>query len=128
MLEPRRIESNVAPKVFEDLGNGNWYYNYGIESKQVTIAPMGEDDTERTETRYSYIQIKMAGKPTYKRCVELVIREYLTQNQEFDLINSYNRAALSLLSDTEAEKVADDYLNYLHIVSVIKDNIKKDFE
>lgn len=128
MLEPRRIESNVAPKVFEDLGNGNWYYNYGIESKQVTIAPMGEDDTERTETRYSYIQIKMIGKPTYKRCVELVIREYLTQNQEFDLINSYNRAALSLLSDTEAEKAADDYLNYLHIVSVIKDNIKKDFE
>lgn len=128
MLEPRRIESNVAPKVFEDLGNGNWYYNYGIESKQVTIAPMGEDDTERTETRYSYIQIKMTGKTTYKRCVELVIREYLTQNQEFDLINSYNRAALSLLSDTEAEKAADDYLNYLHIVSVIKDNIKKDFE
>lgn len=128
MLEPRRIESNVAPKVFEDLGNGNWYYNYGIESKQVTIAPMGEDDTERTETRHSYIQIKMTGKPTYKRCVELVIREYLTQNQEFDLINSYNRAALSLLSDTEAEKAADDYLNYLHIVSVIKDNIKKDFE
>lgn len=128
MLEPRRIESNVAPKVFEDLGNGNWYYNYGIESRQVTIAPMGEDDTERTETRYSYIQIKMAGKPTYKRCVELVIREYLTQSQEFDLINSYNRAALSLLSDTEAEKAADDYLNYLHIVSGIKDNIKKDFE
>lgn len=128
MLEPRRIESNVTPKVFEDLGNGNWYYNYGIESKQVTIAPMGEDDTERTETRYSYIQIKMTGKPTYKRCVELVIREYLTQSQEFDLINSYNRVALSLLSDTEAEKAADDYLNYLHIVSVIKDNIKKDFE
>lgn len=128
MLEPRRIESNVAPKVFEDLGNGNWYYNYGIESKQVTVPPMGEDDTEKIETRYSYIQVKMAGKPTYKRCVELVIREYLTQSQEFDLINSYNRAALSLLSDTDAEKAADDYLSYLHTVSNIKTNVKKDFE
>ena len=128
MLEPRRIESNVAPKVFEDLGNGNWYYNYDIKSEEVTVAPMGENDTERVETRYNYIQVKMAGRPDYKRCVELVIREHLTQSQEFDLINSYNRATLNLLSDEEVDKVGTEYLDYLQKVTEIKDNIKKDFE
>lgn len=128
MLEPRRIESNVAPKVFEDLGNGNWYYNYDIKSEEVTIAPVGENDTERVETRYNYIQVKMASRPDYKRCVELIIREHLTQSQEFDLINSYNRAALNLLSDKEVEKVSTEYLDYLQKVTEIKSNVKKDFE
>ncbi len=129
MLEPRRIESNVVPKVFEDLGNGNWYYNYDIKSAEVTAPSMTEGSEDTVETRYNYIQIKMAGKPTYKRCVELIIREYLTQSQEFDLINSYNRAALNLMSDdTAAEKAGEDYINYLQKVAEIKENIKKDFE
>lgn len=128
MLEPRRIDSNVAPKAFENLGNGNWYYNFDIKSERVTVAPMGDEDTTREEIRYSYIQVKMAGKPDYKRCVELVIREYITQSQEFDLINSYNRATFNLLSDDEAEKAGTEYVDYLNKVAEIKSIIKKDFE
>ena len=128
MLEPRRIDSNVAPKAFENLGNGNWYYNFDIKSERVTVAPMGDEGTTREEIRYSYIQVKMAGKPDYKRCVELVIREYITQSQEFDLINSYNRATFNLLSDDEAEKAGTEYVDYLNKVAEIKSIIKKDFE
>lgn len=129
MLEPRRIESNVAPKAFEDLGNGNWYYNYDIQSREVTVPSMAEGEEDTQETRYSYIQVKMAGKPTYKRCVELIIGEFITQSQEFDLINTYNRAALNLLSeDSNVEKEVGKYIEYLNKVQEIKDNVRKDFE
>lgn len=127
MLEPRRIESNVAPKVFENLRNGNWYYNYNIKSEKVTVAPMGENDTEREETRYSYIQVKMTGRPDYKRCVETIIREYITQSQEFDLINSYNKVKLSLLPKEEVDKVTAEYTEYLKKLDEIKTIVKKDF-
>lgn len=127
MLEPRRVESNVAPKVIENLGNGNWYYNYDIRSSIVTIPSIGEEDTEIEETRYSYIQVKMAGKPDYKRCVELIIREYITQSQEFDLVNSYNRAAFNMLSDEDADKAGTEYIDYLNKVTEIKNKIRQDF-
>ena len=128
MFKPRRIESDIAPRKFIDLGNGNWYYNYDIKSEEVTIAPMGEDDSEKIETRYTYIQVKITGRPDYKRCVQLVIREYLTQNQEFDLINSYNRAAFNLLSDEETEKAGTEYIDYLQKVTEIKNKVKEDFD
>lgn len=128
MNSPNRISSIGKPEVFENLGNGKWYYNYDIKSEQHTYFSMERGNIEVTETVYNYIQIKMAGRPTYKRCVELMIREYLTQSQEFDLINSYNRATLNLLSEDETEKVTEDYFNYLQLVSEIKSKVKKDFE
>lgn len=128
MLEPRRINSDVKPMVFENLGNGNWYYNFDIKSEKVTIDPIGENNIPKEETRYSYIQVKMPGKPDYKRCVELIIRQFISQSQEFDLINSYNRALFNLLSEEEAEKAGTEYMDYLNKVTEIKTIVKKDFE
>ena len=128
MLEPRRITSNIKPKTFVNLWNGKWYYNYDIQSEVVTVPSMEEGGEPTEETRYSYIQVKMAGKPDYKRCVEYVIREHITQSQEFDLINSCNRAAFNMLSDEEADKAGTDYLEYLNKVSEIKAKVKSDFE
>ena len=44
MLEPRRIISNIAPSIIENLGNGNWYYNYDIKSEKVEL-PIQEGET-----------------------------------------------------------------------------------
>lgn len=121
-----RITSTIKPKTFENLGNGNWYYNYDIQSQEVTVSDI--EGNESVETRYNYIQIKMTGKPDYKRCVEYIIREHITQSQEFDLINSYNRAILNLLSEDEVEQVSTKYLDYLQKVSEIKSKIKEDFK
>lgn len=126
MLNPEIIETNIKPNKTENLGNGNWYYNYILQKKVVTY--ITENNTEKEETIYSYIQVKMAGKPDYKRCVELIIREYITQSQEFDLINSYNKAVLNMLSEEETEKVKSDYLEYLQKVEEIKSKIKEDFK
>ncbi len=69
MLEPKRIDSNIAPAITENLGNGNWYYNYDIKSEKVEL-PLQEGETvPKEEIRYNYIQIKLSEKPEYKKCV-----------------------------------------------------------
>lgn len=123
MLEPRRINSNIAPTTTENLGNGNWYYNYDIKSEKVEL-PLQEGETiPREEIRYNYIQIKLSGKPEYKKCVELLIREFITQTQEFDLINSANKA---ILSGTKSSKDITKYREYLDKVEEIKEKVAKD--
>lgn len=126
MLTPIRIKSNLVPQKFVNLGNGKWYYNYDIKSE--VVEAQGNEKEKATETMYNYIQIKLSGKPEYKKCVECIIREYLTQSQEFDLINSYNRATLGILSKEEEPIAVKNYTDYLTLLSEIKSNIKKDFE
>lgn len=123
MLEPRRIESNITPQKFVDLGNGNWYYNYDIQSKVVEVPKMDGSGKTVNETRWNYIQIKLSSKPEYKKCVELLIREFITQTQEFDLINSANKA---ILSGAKSSEDITKYREYLDKVEEIKEKVTKD--
>jgi hypothetical protein len=125
MLEPKRIYSNIIPTTIENLGNGNWYYNYDIKSEKVEL-PLQEGETvPKEEIRYNYIQIKLSDKPEYKKCVELLIREFITQTQEFDLINSANKAILA--NDLTNQDIVK-YKKYLTKIEEIKNNVKKDFQ
>lgn len=125
MLEPKRIYSNIAPTITENLGNGNWYYNYDIKSEKVELPLQGGETVPKEEIRYNYIQIKLSEKPEYKKCVELLIREFITQTQEFDLINSANKAILA--NDLTNQDIVK-YKEYLTKIEEIKNNIKKDFQ
>lgn len=117
MLNPYRIESTIAPNTFEDLGSGSWYYNYDIKSET-------RDTDEGSTEIWNYIRIKFKEKPEYKRCVETIIREYITESQEFDLINSVNRI---LLSGTSDKAIPAEYLEYLDLLDEIKAKVKADF-
>ena len=123
MLEPKRINSNIAPTITENLGNGNWCYNYDIKSEKIKL-PLQENETvPKEEIRYNYIQIKLSDKPEYKKCVELLIREFITQTQEFDLINSANKA---ILSGAKSNEDITKYREYLDKVEEIKEKVAKD--
>ena len=68
MLEPRRIEMDVQPDLIEKLGNGTYYYNYDIKSKEVNVTdPETEDVTQ--ETRWTYVQVHLHGQPDHKECL-----------------------------------------------------------
>lgn len=124
MLQATRIETNVEPKKVEYLGDGSYYYNYDIQSKIVTVASM-EGEGEKEETLWNFIQVHLFGKANYTDCVKAVIRAYVDQDEEFDLINSANRVTLGI-SDSSSN--TEDYVQYLNLVDTIKANVKKDLQ
>ena len=109
------LESNIKPNVIENLGNGYWYYNYNIQETE------GENGSS-----YTFTQIRVAGKPEYKKCVELILRQYMSESQEFDLINSANKDLMSGITDSAN---IDKYKTYLdeveHIKNIVAQNSRK---
>lgn len=119
MQSPYRVESTIPFEPIVNLGNGSWYYNYDRKSHEVMVQDQANPDSEELipETRYTCIQVRLNSKPTYKTCVEAILREYVTISEEFDLINSQSE------SDIDAQKYAD----YLNLRADIKAAIKIDF-
>ena len=123
MLEPKRVEMNVQPNTIEKLGNGTYYYNYDITSKEVDVTdPETEEVTQKI--RWTYIQVHLHGQPDHKECIKAIIRQYVDQDEEFDLINSSNSIVLGL-SDNQTER--QKYLDYLTLVGEIKTKVRADF-
>ena len=80
MLEPRRIESNITPQKFADLGNGNWYYKYDVQSKVVEVPKMDGSGETVNETRWNYVQVRISGKPTLSKCYTAILKQYKNEN------------------------------------------------
>ena len=112
------VSSNIKPNTIQRLGNNTYYYNYNITSEQRT----NQDGIE--ETFYNFIQVHLTGIPDYKDCIRNIIREYVSQEEEFDLINSYNKIQITGEKNSEDVKKYTDYINLL---DEIKTNVKKDF-
>lgn len=112
------VSSNIKPNAIERLGNNTYYYNYNITSEQRT-----NQDGEQ-ENIYNFIQVHLAGIPDYKDCIRNVIREYVSQEEEFDLINSYNKVQIT---GEKNSKDVKKYTDYINLLNEIKTNVKKDF-
>lgn len=80
MFTAIKIESTIRPEVFESLNNGIWYYNYDITKYTVKIMDMDSEE-EKDETRYSYIQVRISGKPTLSKCVEAILKQYVNEEK-----------------------------------------------
>lgn len=107
MFTATKIESTIKPERFESLNNGIWYYNYNIESKTVMVQSMDHAD-EKEEIRYSYVQVRISGKPTLSKCFEQILKVYKDEHNSslYDI----------LLSEGSNDQIED--INY---------NIKVDF-
>lgn len=133
MLEPTRIISTEKPPVIYNLNSGYWYYNYDIREEveeTETSSERTDNSDERVyaddvliQTKYSYVQMRMYGKPEYKKCVGAVIREYLSEAQEFDLINSANK---DILAGKKTSDNIEAYKEYLDLLDEIKQKVLTD--
>ena len=112
------VSSNIRPNAIEFLGNNTYYYNYNITSEQ----KINQDGEE--ETIYNFIQVQLTGVPNYKDCIKNIIREYVSQTEEFDLINSYNKIQITGEKNSEDMK---KYTDYISLLDKIKTNVKRDF-
>lgn len=106
------VSSNIRPNAIERLGNNTYYYNYNITSEQKT----NQDGEE--ETIYNFIQVQLTGVPNYKDCIKNIIREYVSQEEEFDLINSYNKVQIIGEKNSEDVKKYTDYINLLNEIKL----------
>lgn len=112
------VSSTRKPSAIEQLGNNTYLYNYNITSEE------RENQDGEMETVYSFIQVHLTGVPDYKDCIKNIIREYVSQTEEFDLINSYNKIQLT------GEKSSEDirkYTEYINLLDEIKTKVKNDF-
>lgn len=124
MLEPRRVSMNAQPEKIQQLGNGTYYYNYDIQSKQVQVNDI-ETEELHEETRWDYIQVHLRGVPDYKKCIEAIIRAYITLEEELAIINKYSSCQLGVIRDSSA---TSEYYEYVSLVATIKTNVKRDFQ
>ena len=124
MLEPRRVSMNAQPEKIQQLGNGTYYYNYDIQSKQVQVNDI-ETEELHEETRWDYIQVHLRGVPDYKKCIKAIIRAYITLEEELAIINKYSSYQLRVIQDSSA---TSEYYEYVSLVATIKTNVKKDFQ
>lgn len=122
MLEPNRIQTDICPQIIQKLGNGTYYYNYDIQESNILVS--NEENQKKKETSYNFIQVLITGQPNYKDCVKAVIRSFLTIDEEFDLINSYNSYSENLIDDFE---IVNQYKEYLDLLKQIKTKVKDDF-
>lgn len=113
---------NVYPQTIQRLGNGTYYYNYDVKEIQVEV--VNQDDDSNIETQYSFIQVLLSGQPNYKDCVKAIVRSFLTIDEEFDLINSYNGYVEELTTDPN---IIIEYREYLNLLKEIKAKVKEDF-
>lgn len=80
MFTATKIESTIRPEIFESLNNGIWYYNYDITKYTIKVRDMDSDE-EKDETRYSYVQVRISGKPTLSKCVEAILKQYVNEEK-----------------------------------------------
>lgn len=119
--------TTTKPSAVVDLKNGKYYYNFDVQESVVKTLDMEDPTKEVEETRYSYVLVKMRQKPSYKACVEAVIRKYVSASQEMDFINTAKRIELGLISGDEADSETKKYKEYLELVDSIKSKVKGDF-
>ena len=118
----QRIESDNKPNIIESLGTGYWYYNYDIKQEEKEVTDKFDNpDTPETKTVYTFIQVRISGKPTYNKCVKAIIRAYIDEDQEFDLVNSYNAYQQGIGEQDQ------EYIDYLNLVKEIKEKVSIDF-
>lgn len=119
------------------LGNGAYHYNYNVvtRTQEADPAPQADENPDGEEAVvveqsprivYDYNTVQVWGTPTYKDVVRAVIREELTETEEFGLINDYNAARDGLLEGEEADKAKEAYTAHLRRVAEIKAMVKAD--
>ena len=111
-------ESLVMPDAITNLKDGTFYFNFNI-----TVVER-EDMDGNKDNVYKFNYIHITGNPSYALCVRSIIRAFISESEEFDIINSYNRYSLGLTQDKEN---LDKYIEYLHKVEDIKEVVKQAF-
>lgn len=110
--------SIICPKKTYCKDN-KFYYTYNIREGQLDTYP--NDENNNLINGYYYVcAVLDSNTPfTYNNIVKALIREYVTEDEEFNIINSYNAYHLGINNDIS------DYNTYIELVNDIKSDVAK---
>lgn len=125
----KRAFYDVKPQALEAVGNGNYLYRWDIQEEEIQseIMQLGEEEPIASVDRiqYSCCEATILGNPTYDKCVEAVIRDKYTAEQEMALVNKYNSYLNSVTIDNAGVDEYNDYLKYIFNAKMV---VKRDLE
>lgn len=115
--------SDDKPNVFQNLGNGSWFYNYNFKE----IDQPKEVDQEDVPAKKSWEcdSVLLWGIPNKQDTKKAVIANIWDVTQEIDLANDNKRFELGISKD---KSLQDKYIAYLNKVEEIKQMVDSDFE
>lgn len=125
----KRAFYDVKPQALEAVGNGNHLYRWDIQEEEILSEIVQEQSDEPIEpgkrVQYSCCEATIIGTPTYDKCVEAVIRDKYTAEQEMALVNKYNSYQNSVTIDSAGVDEYNDYLKYIFNAKMV---VKRDLE
>lgn len=125
----KRAFYDVKPQALEAVGNGNHLYRWDIQEEEILSEIVQEQSDEPIEpvkrVQYSCCEATIIGTPTYGKCVEAVIRDKYTAEQEMALVNKYNSYLNSVTIDSAGVDEYNDYLKYIFNAKMV---VKRDLE
>jgi hypothetical protein len=125
----KRAFYDVKPQALEAVGNGNYLYRWDVQEEEILSEIVQEQSDEPIEpvkrVQYSCCEATIIGTPTYDKCVEAVIRDKYTAEQEMALVNKYNSYLNSVTIDSAGVDEYNDYLKYIFNAKMV---VKRDLE
>ena len=114
--------SNNRPDTFQEIGDGSYYYNYGI-----TELPAQENPEEGAPQQpvFEYESVRIFGELTLDNITNAVLRERRNETDELNLLNRYNSYVLGI-SDNESDLT--DYQAYLQEIQQTRSMIQADLD
>ncbi|MDR1582057.1 MAG: hypothetical protein LBS55_02170 [Prevotellaceae bacterium] len=109
-----KSNSNVRPPIFQDLGDGSWYYNYNIKEVPA-IKNNIQEEREEEKTAFEYETVHIWWSPNYAKIVTAIISEQYSKDDEIALLNK----GIENISNA-------DYVAYREWVNSVKTMVKND--
>lgn len=117
-----RTSLDFKPPVIERIKGMHYIYRYDIQEEEV---PSMRDEN-KTEKRYSFVEVPLAGYPNRRQVVKVLLKQLITMEDELNILNDYNEVVNleENYKETEEYKV---YMQYIILRHTIKNKVKEDF-
>lgn len=96
------------PAVLEKDNDGSVIYRVDITEEKAI--PDGE--AEERQIGWSCYEVRTFAKPTKENLKRVFIRSVIDETAEFDLVNSYNKHVIGIVTDDNAVENYKEYLQF----------------
>ena len=121
--------SRIKPIILENIGNGNYRYNYNIKEIEFEdIVFVNDIETIEKQIQWEYDSVIIYLPIDKDKITKAVIANTWNINYENKLINDYNEISLGNLTEEEINKRTDNYITFLQERKRLKEMIDNDWK